>query len=273
MYTAVIFYFSGTGNTWWVADRIKRQLDAKNINASAVSIDKLTPKKADWWIKTADLVLFGWPVYSSDLPEPAKRFIDTLPESEKGKHVHVFCTQMCYSGDGAWIAHKRLKNKGLIIDTTEHFAMPSNLSMYRGTFGTPDENVIKRIMDKTEIHVEQYVTKLLSGQARIKGRYSFLLGLLQRITYQLSSKKSRNIVGVDKDRCMHCGLCAKLCPMENITLEDVPAFAGNCTQCLRCYSFCPSNAITYKGHVRNVQKHGKPYFVPDKHFKPSLLIK
>jgi ferredoxin/flavodoxin len=273
MYTAVVFYFSGTGNTWWVADRIKRQLDAKNINASAVSIDKLTPKKADWWIKTADLILFGWPVYGSDLPAPVKRFINALPESEKGKHVHVFCTQMGFSGDGAWVAHKRLKSKGLIVDTAEHFTMPSNMSMIRGFLGTPDEKSIKRILANTESQVERYTERLLTGQARVKGRFGYPLGILQRGPYGLYEKKSRNCMGVDKDRCTHCGLCASLCPMKNITLSEVPEFAGNCTQCLRCYSFCPVSAITYNGRVRDIQKYGKPYSIPDKHFKPSLLVK
>ncbi len=273
MYTAVIFYFSGTGNTWWVADKIKRQLDAKNINASAVSIDTLTPKKADWWIKTADLVMLGWPVYGSDLPEPVKRFIDALPKSEKGKHVHVFCTQMGFSGDGAYVAHKRLKGKRLIIDTADHFIMPSNLSMSHGFFATPDEHKIKRIVGSAEKHVEQYVERLLSGRVRIKGRYSCILGILQRWPYRLYRKKARNLVGVDASRCTRCGLCAELCPMNNITIKDIPEFAGNCAQCLRCYSFCPTSAITYYGHVRDEKKHGKPYFVPDKHFTPSSLIK
>lgn len=273
MYTAVIFYFSGTGNTWWVADQIKRRLDAKNINASAVSMDTLTPKKADWWIKTADLVLFGWPVYGSDLPEPVKRFIEKLPESQKGKHTHVFCTQMGFSGDGAWLAHKLLKSKGLIIDTAEHFAMPSNMSMFSGFFGTPNEKSIKRIMARAEILVERYVEKLLTNKARIKGRYSFLLGIIQRGPYRLYQNKACRKVGVEAARCTRCGLCAALCPVGNIKIMDVPQFAGHCAQCLRCYSFCPTCAITFYGHVRDISKRGMPYAVPDKHFKPSLLIK
>ncbi len=273
MYTAVIFYFSGTGNTWWVADRIKRQLDAKNINASAVSIDTLTSKKADWWLKTADLVLLGWPVYGSDLPEPMKRFINVLPESDKGKHVHVFCTQMGFSGDGAWVAHNLLKRKGLIIDTAEHFTMPSNMSMSHGFLGTPNEKTMNRIMADAEVQVDSYVERLLAGQARIKGRYSFPLGIIQRAPYHSIENRLRHRMGIDEGRCTHCGLCAALCPMNNITLKGVPEFAGHCTLCLRCYSFCPESAITYNGRVRNVEKYGKPYIVPDKHFKPSMLIK
>ncbi len=273
MHTAVVFYFSGTGNTWWVADRIIRQLDASNINASAVSIDTLTPKKADWWIKTADLVLFGWPVYGSDLPEPVKRFIDTLPVNDKGKHVHLFCTQMGFSGDGAWTAHKRLKAKGLIADTAEHFTMPSNKSMVKGFFGTPDEKSVRRILAKAEAQVRDYIERLLLSKAQIKGRHSALLGFLQRGPARLYRGRAQKRVGVDASRCTRCGLCESLCPIHNITIKTVPEFAGRCAQCLRCYSFCPSHAITFDGRSRDVQKDGKPYTVPDKHFKPSLLVK
>lgn len=273
MHTAVVFYFSGTGNTWWVADRIIRQLDASNINASAVSMDTLSPKKADWWIKTADLVLLGWPVNSSDLPEPVKRFLDSLPVNEKGKHVHLFCTQMGFSGDGAWTAHKRLKAKGLIADTAEHFTMPSNMSMFKGFLGTPDEKSIRKILAKAEAQVEDYVQRLLLNKARIKGRYSLLLGLLQRGPYRLYQRKVQKKVGVDAGRCTHCGLCESLCPVHNITIQNEPIFAGHCAQCLRCYSFCPSQAITFYGRVRDIQRDGLPYSVPDKHFTPSLLVK
>jgi flavodoxin len=40
MKDAVIFYFSGTGNTWWISNRIAKALEAKEISASTVSIEK-----------------------------------------------------------------------------------------------------------------------------------------------------------------------------------------------------------------------------------------
>ncbi len=273
MHTAVVFYFSGTGNTWWVADRIIRRLDMSNINATAVSVDTVTPKKADWWIKTADLVLFGWPVYGSDLPEPMKRFLGALPKLEKSKHVHVFCTQMGFSGDGAWLAHQWLAEKGLIIDTAQHFTMPSNMSMMRGFFGTPDENRVKKIMASAETQVDGYVERLLTNTARIQGRFSAMLGMLQRVPFRLYRKKARRLFNADAALCTRCGLCESLCPMRNITIKDAPEFADRCAFCLRCYSFCPANAIAYKGRIRDAAKYGKPYSVPDKRFKPLLLIK
>jgi flavodoxin/ferredoxin len=272
VYKSVIFYFSGTGNTWWVADRIKKQLDARNINADIVSIDSVNAKKANWWIKTADLVFFGWPVYGSDLPAPMKRFIDNLLPIEKGKHIHTFCTQMGFSGDGAWVYHKRFEEKGLTIDSAQHFIMPSNMSYSKGILSAPtNDEKIAKIMEKCGRHVERYVDNLLLGKSRITGKNSYLLGMLQRAPYSMANNRYKALVGVDVEKCTKCGLCASLCPAANITMKDYPEFGGKCEQCFRCYALCPQSAITYKGKTHDVQKTGKPYIIHDKRFKPSVL--
>lgn len=273
MYKSVIFYFSGTGNTWWVADRIKKQLDALNINADTVSIDKVDAKKANWWIKTADIVFFGWPVYGSDLPEPMKRFIDGLLPVEKGKHIHTFCTQMGFSGDGAWLYHKQFEDKGLIIDSARHFIMPSNMSMFKGFFGPPQSDAkTAKIMEACGRQVERYIGRLMIGKTRIMGKRSYPLGIMQRAPYRLIYKRYRNAVGVDKERCKKCGLCALLCPSENIVMNGHPEFKGQCDLCMRCYALCPQSAIAYKGKPYDLSGGTKPYTVHDKRFKPSILI-
>ena len=259
MYRAVIFFFSGTGNTWWVADKIKKQLDAKGINADTVSVDALTPKKADWWIKTADLVVFGWPVYGSDMPEPMKQFVDSLPVVEKGKHIHVFCTQMLFSGDGAWHYHKHFEDKGLIIDSTEHFIMPNNFSR-RGS-----ERHCHRVMERCGRSAERYVERLLAGRARIRGKHSAWLGVLQRGPYRMVFKHWRGLMGVDDSKCTRCGLCATYCPMQNIKIGEKVEFLGRCALCMRCRAICPTDAITFHG------KTGVPYALQDKRFKPAIF--
>jgi ferredoxin/flavodoxin len=272
LFKSVIFYFSGTGNTWWAADRIKKQLDAKNINADIVSIDSVDPKKADWWIKASDLVFFGWPVYGSDMPEPMKLFIDNLLPVEKGKHIHTFCTQMAFSGDGAWFYHKNFEDKGLIIDSAYHFIMPSNVSVWRGPLGAPrSKDRIARIMARCEKRIDRYISRLLFGKYRIMGKHSYPLGILQRAPYRLFYKMFRDLVGVNKERCTKCGICASLCPSENITMPEFPEFKGKCSLCLRCYSFCPESAITYRGKSYDIKDGCRPYLVQDKRFKPSVL--
>ena len=52
---------------------------------------------------------------------------------------------------------------------------------------------------------------------------------------------------VDPARCTRCGLCARLCPVGNIALKDLPVFTGRCELCLRYRSFCPASAIAVPG--------------------------
>lgn len=46
------------------------------------------------------------------------------------------------------------------------------------------------------------------------------------------------------DKCVSCGACAELCPMEAITVEDVAVVdADTCVSCGACTSACPNDAI------------------------------
>ena len=51
---------------------------------------------------------------------------------------------------------------------------------------------------------------------------------------------------VDKTRCIGCGKCEKLCPLNNITLQNArPVWGSNCTQCMACICYCPTRALEY----------------------------
>ena len=47
--------------------------------------------------------------------------------------------------------------------------------------------------------------------------------------------------------CNQCGTCVKVCPRNNITLDEhKPAYGGNCEFCLACINLCPQKAIRLK---------------------------
>ncbi|MCI8537715.1 MAG: 4Fe-4S binding protein [Oscillospiraceae bacterium] len=53
---------------------------------------------------------------------------------------------------------------------------------------------------------------------------------------------------IDNSRCIRCGTCVSVCPMNQISLWEAQAVpGGRCTMCYRCVSLCPVQAITLLG--------------------------
>ena len=48
------------------------------------------------------------------------------------------------------------------------------------------------------------------------------------------------------EKCIGCGRCKNICPMQNIKLENKrPHWGNDCANCLACYHICPKNCIEY----------------------------
>ncbi len=73
-----IFYFSGTGNTWWVTEKIRTKLIEKENQVDVYSIER---NDLEWNIlipnilKSKDLIGIGYPLYSSNIPGIMKSWI------------------------------------------------------------------------------------------------------------------------------------------------------------------------------------------------------
>ncbi len=273
MQRTVVFFFSGTGNTWWVSGELVRLLRERSIWARAISIEQLTPDEVVRLVTECDTVGFGYPIYGSDVPVPMKRFVHRLP-TVRGKRCFVFCTQWLWSGDGARVGATQLIPKGFDVLWGEHFLMPNNVCV--GVIPLPFTNERRKldaILGRTSRRIERFVERIASGRPFRRGfnPMSQLLGAMQRVPFQKIQGRLQNDIRVDPERCTLCGYCERVCPSGNlISVGESITTRNRCVLCMRCYNFCPESAITYKHRTHNLRR-GIPYRGPVEEFDPQIL--
>jgi formate hydrogenlyase subunit 6/NADH:ubiquinone oxidoreductase subunit I len=58
------------------------------------------------------------------------------------------------------------------------------------------------------------------------------------------------------EKCKACGICAKVCPANNIRMVNKkPEFQHRCEMCFACNEWCPSGAIHHWGRSKGVKYH------------------
>jgi len=64
-----------------------------------------------------------------------------------------------------------------------------------------------------------------------------------------SSRPAKLSVKIDKEKCIACGLCQKVCPSESILTLDTKKrqiTKNSCLTCFKCQEVCPVDAISYR---------------------------
>jgi len=90
----LILQFSGTGNTYFVAQMLKKTLIAKEHKVDCYPIEKID--NVNELLPKYDVLGIGFPIYGSDMPVIVKDLVDKINQNE-GKKAFAFCTQMMYS--------------------------------------------------------------------------------------------------------------------------------------------------------------------------------
>ena len=61
----------------------------------------------------------------------------------------------------------------------------------------------------------------------------------------LISKISLNKIHFDKEKCVSCSMCSKICPSGCIDFKNQTVDNETCVKCLKCIEKCPKGAIKY----------------------------
>ena len=127
---------------------------------------------------------------------------------------------------------------------TAQIIMPEN---YIAMFNAPQKEQARSIVEQAEPALQRVLAQLKAGQEFPPPRENlydrFMSGPVNPIFYKFFVKANAFTAS---SACIGCGQCAKLCPMNNVTLKDgKPVWGKVCTHCMACICYCPVSAIEY----------------------------
>lgn len=227
-----IFYFTSTGNNLYVA---------KSIGGEIYSIPKLM-KEGQYEFEDEKIGIV-FPTYYGTVPKIVEEFLNKA----KLKSSYFFAV----STYGAI-------SRTVIPDLIEigrrnqiKFSYINDLLMVDNYI--PAFDMAEEIKKEPKKNIEENLAKILNdienGRVYIKkyGAVMRFIGLTinKFYPYPEGIKFEKNF-SVDS-QCNGCGICGKVCPVDNIEIAKKPSFKGKCQQCLACANHCPQKAI----HVKN----------------------
>jgi ferredoxin/flavodoxin len=241
----VFYYFSGTGNTLLVVKQMKEVFEDEGINVELHKMEDSTKEE----FADADLIGLAFPVAIQGTYPLVWKFIKSLPKTN-GTKIFMVDTLESFSGGVVGPVKRILKSKGYAPIAAKEIKMPRNLLNKKID---KDENSKKISNGLGE--AKNYVYDILNSNTSWK-RVPVLSDLISLFSKsKLLWKMTRNIfkVDVDETKCVKCKTCSKLCPVENVTMQEYPNFGDKCIFCMRCVSYCPVQAIDVKVFNKPIQ--------------------
>ena len=241
-----LFYYSGAGNTKFIAKKIKNSLKNQGygVKSFRITVDFIQNRiDAD-----ADVVGIGFPIYFRNAPELVKKFLQKIEGN--GRKIFFFCTKGLYSGNAVRELTLLAIKRGFKPLASIEFYMPgTDTLLLLAKKGSLLEKFFKSIHSRNITQkIENFAKNLLNQTMEIpkKKWYTFLDKMIVEKFEIVWSDQNKRLIpqfySID-DVCIKCMKCVKGCPRGNIVFEGRIKFGTNCDTCFFCMHHCPVEAI------------------------------
>ncbi|MBN1155010.1 EFR1 family ferrodoxin [candidate division KSB1 bacterium] len=253
-----IYYFSGTGNSFVVAEYLAKKLNGRLIavtsrmNQTSITVE-------------ANVVGFVFPTYDFKPPRIMEDFVRKLKHIGSA-YLFAVCTYGLAASRSLHHFDKVLQSCGGHLSAGFTVPMPHNGI---GS-GAMDAAQHRRMYESWKIKRDEIYAYI---DARNEGKIEasnwlidfFRPPVLKMMPYALKFLMVMLFKGVNSlvlkadSNCDGCGICKVICPVNNIEIIDAkPRWSDHCVSCFACLHWCPEEAISLGGINMNIKRYHHP---------------
>ncbi|MFC1538655.1 EFR1 family ferrodoxin [Candidatus Latescibacterota bacterium] len=244
-----IYYFSGTGNSLFVAQKICENIEDSEL----ISIPNVVNRKTGI---NGEVIGIVCPIYMYNIPHIVADFIRKI---ERAEYIFLVFSGAGGLGYGIKNTLNVFASKKLTLSSVFNLPMPSNYT----PFGITPEEKQKKLFANIDNKVEDII-KIVKKRGRFidSTNTSFFNthihpGIRYRMGYSRINIMDKSFTADDK--CNGCSICQKVCPVDNITMEDnKPVWNNRCQQCYACIQWCPTESIQAGKKTVGIKRYHNP---------------
>lgn len=242
-----IYYFSGTGNSLFVANTLNKKMSNSKLHPI------LSTLNANEIACNAPKVGIVFPMHFMTLPRVVDAFLEKI-KLPNAHYVFVVITGEKPSlGNAVSRVKHILQNRGVALDAAFFIPMvAAHFPVFR--YAKPQEaKVIYNAAMQKVTHILTYINE---GKPVIE-KEKAMLSNLKQMMFPAKEGKQRHFWR--EDGCIRCGYCVQVCPFQNITLKGKEViWHDNCHSCFACVHYCSKSVIHYKKLSKNKKRHHHP---------------
>ncbi|MDR2657196.1 MAG: EFR1 family ferrodoxin [Oscillospiraceae bacterium] len=226
-----VYFFTGTGNSLNVARSIAAAIGDCEIIAIHKGAALTVPEGLE-------RVGFVFPVYFWGLPGMVAEFLRGISVPAQGAtYYFAVATFGGIIGNALPQVKRLLADKGITLNYGGGVCSYRNAVVYYEM--KQDVAVVTR---KAEARTQKVALAVASKRKKRVGRG--IKKVFQINADNFAKFHAMALYYIVSDVCVGCGLCASVCPADNISFQGgKPVFGDSCEYCLACIQHCPKRAI------------------------------